>query len=72
MRTESKEKTFTCFPPPAGEFWLFISCLTYIPVLYLPFYDMGNSRKESANGEEPPALEMHELQVRFMGEMQVR
>jgi signal transduction histidine kinase len=26
-----------------GQFWLTVSCITYIPVLYLPFYDDGVS-----------------------------
>jgi len=38
--------------------------LTYIPVLYLPFYDMGGGRKDGNYGEDAPTLEMHELQVR--------
>ena len=25
-----------------GQFWLIVSCVTYIPVLYLPFYEAGH------------------------------
>ena len=32
-----------------GQFWLTISCATYIPVLYLPFYDDGMSSLSSAD-----------------------
>ena len=26
-----------------GQFWLAVSCITYIPVLYLPFYEAGHT-----------------------------
>lgn len=32
-----------------GQFWLTISCATYIPVLYLPFYDDGMSSLSSVD-----------------------
>jgi len=42
-----------------GEFWLFVSFLTYIPVLYLPFYDMRQGLSKAA----VDAMELHELQM---------
>ena len=38
----------------AGQWWLAFSCATYIPVLYLPFYD--TSLVLWSGGDEDPAM----------------
>ena len=39
-------------PIGSGQFWLFVSCITYVPVLYLPWYNPANI--DPADAEKMP------------------